>query len=257
MFIDTHAHLYSTQFDSDRADMLSRASAVGVDKIFLPNIDVDSIVAMHDLEQLSAGQCVAMMGLHPCSVKSDFRVQLEIMHSWLCRRSYCAIGEIGTDLYWDKSTFDLQQEAFIIQMGYGYEFGLPIVIHCRDSVKETLALIQANKSLITGGIFHCFSGDIADAWAAIEYGYYLGIGGPITYKKNKIQEIIKEIPLDKIVLETDAPYLPPVPHRGQRNESAYIPLIAEKIAEIKNINVAEVAEITSNNALRIFNKITG
>ena len=128
MFIDTHAHLYSTQFDSDRADMLSRASAVGVDKIFLPNIDVDSIVAMHDLEQLSAGQCVAMMGLHPCSVKSDFRVQLEIMHSWLCRRSYCAIGEMGTDLYWDKSTFDLQQEAFIIQMGYGYEFGLPIVL---------------------------------------------------------------------------------------------------------------------------------
>jgi len=244
MFIDTHAHLYSKSFDDDRSEMLQRAKDAGVEKVFLPNIDQTSVDVMHDLEDNSNGYCVSMMGLHPCSVKEDYKEVLGELKTWLDKRSYAAIGEIGIDLYWDKTTLDIQVDAFKIQLGWANEYNLPMI----------LDVLSENREILTGGVMHCFTGSAEEAEEAISLGFVLGFGGSSTYKNTTLIPVIESIPLDKIVLETDAPYLTPVPHRGKRNESAYIPLIAQRLADIRNISLEELAAATTANANHLFRK---
>ena len=254
MFIDTHAHLYSKSFDNDRSEMLKRAKDAGIEKVFLPNIDQTSVDVMHDLEDNSNGYCVSMMGLHPCSVKEDYKDVLAGLKGWLDKRRYAAIGEIGIDLYWDKTTLDIQVDAFKIQLGWANEYNLPISIHSRDSTREILDVLSENREILTGGVMHCFTGSSEEAEEAISLGFVLGFGGSSTYKNTTLIPVIESIPLDKIVLETDAPYLTPVPHRGKRNESAYIPLIAQRLADIRNISLEELAAATTANANHLFRK---
>jgi len=252
-FIDTHAHLYSDSFAEDREAMLDRAFAFGVEKVFLPNIDSTSIDGMLDLERAYPNQLYPMMGLHPCSVQPDsWEAELAVVSDWLEKRSFCAIGEIGMDLYWDKSTQDIQAKAFKRQSEWAKKYDLPIIIHSRESTDELIALIREIQFPGFRGIFHCFSGTASQAEAIIELGFILGIGGPLTYKKSALPEALQNISLDHMVLETDAPYLPPTPHRGKRNESSYIPLIAQKLAEVKGVSIGEVATRTTQNALQIF-----
>lgn len=253
MFIDTHAHLYSSQFDDDRAAVIARAKAAAIDKIFLPNIDSTSIEPMHLLEDSSEGYCTAMMGLHPCSVKADFEAELSIVRSWLEKRKYAAIGEIGIDLYWDKSTYEWQKVAFVRQMQWAHEFQLPIVIHSRDSTPQLIEIVSDNIQFFSGGIFHCFGGTKDEADAITEMGYLLGIGGTLTYKNNDFRAVLPTLSLEHIVLETDAPYLSPVPYRGKRNESSYIPHIASQMAELMGISTQEIASVTTQNAHKVFN----
>lgn len=254
MFIDSHAHLYSEQFDEDRDEMLQRAKEAGIEKVFLPNVDLSSVDIMHKLEDSSNGFCVSMMGLHPCSVKEGYKEVLNELKTWLDKRSYAAIGEIGIDLFWDKTTLDIQLEAFKTQLQWAFEYQLPVSIHSRDSTREILDVLFANKKILTGGVMHCFTGTLEEAEEAVALGFYLGFGGSSTYKNTTLIPVIENIPLEKMVLETDAPYLTPVPHRGKRNESSYIPLVAERIATIKNIPVEEVARVTTQNALNLFKK---
>lgn len=252
-FIDTHAHLYSDSFEEDRDAMLERTFAFGVEKVFLPNIDSSSIEGMLALEQAYPDRLYPMMGLHPCSVQPDtWESELAIVASWLEKRSFCAIGEIGMDLYWDKSTQEIQAQAFKIQCEWANEYDLPIVIHSRESIDELIALIREIQFPGFRGIFHCFSGTASQAAEIVELGFLLGIGGPLTYKKSTLPEALQDISLDHMVLETDAPYLPPTPHRGKRNESSYIPLVAQKLAEVKGVSVGEVATLTTRNALQIY-----
>lgn len=255
MFIDTHAHLYADVFSEDSSEMLARAKDVGLERIFLPNIDISSIGVMHDLEDSSDGFCVAMMGLHPCSVKDDYPEVLAELKTWFSKRTYAAVGEIGIDLYWDKTTLDIQIEAFKIQLGWAHEYELPVSIHSRDSTREILDVLSNNKNILTGGVMHCFTGTVDEAMEAVDLGFFLGFGGSSTYKNTSLIPVIEQMPLEKMVLETDAPYLTPVPHRGKRNESSYIPIIAQRIAEIKNITVEEVAEVTTRNAKQLFSKV--
>jgi len=252
-FIDTHAHLYSEQFDEDRNDMVARAFAAGVSRIYLPNVDSKSINGMLDLELNFPNQLFPMMGLHPCSVQPEtWKTELDVVASWLGKRHFCAVGEIGMDLYWDISTKSIQEEAFIIQCGWAVDYDIPIIIHSRASINELIGIVTRIKSEKLRGIFHCFSGTKEQAEAITDLGFLLGIGGPVTYKKSTLPEVLAAIPLESIVLETDAPYLPPTPHRGKRNESSYIPLIASKLAEIKGVSISEVGSITTDNALALF-----
>jgi TatD DNase family protein len=254
IYIDTHAHIYSEEFDKDRPDMLRHAFEKGVEKIYMPNVDRDSIDGMLELEEKYPGQCIAMMGLHPCNVKKDFEKELYIVEEWLKNRRFAAVGEMGMDLYWDTTFRTQQEEAFKIQVGLAQKHFLPIVVHCRNSMKETIALLNTIHNGKLTGIFHCFSGTIEDAKEIISMGFLLGIGGVATFKNGGLDKILPEIDLKHIVLETDSPYLAPVPYRGKRNEPSYIPIIAEKIAEIKNIPLEEVAKETTSNALRLFKK---
>ncbi len=249
--IDTHAHLYDDQFDDDRDAAIQRIIDNGITKVYLPNVDSSTIERMFGLENKYPELCVAMMGLHPCSVKEDYESELAIVKSWLKKRSFVAIGEIGIDLYWDKTNFEHQLRAFKTQVYWAIDYKIPIVIHARESTAEIIdALSEFDKQ--PGGIFHCFSGTLEQAYKVIEMGYYLGIGGVLTFKKSGLDAIVSAIDLKHIVLETDAPYLAPVPHRGKRNEPSYVTLVAEKLAEIKGISVAEVIQKTSENAIRIF-----
>lgn len=250
--IDTHAHLYAGEFDEDRNMMLERAKTAGIKTILLPNIDLSSIDAMHQLEQESEGYCISMMGLHPCSVKQDYKEILAQMKKWLEKRPYHAIGEIGIDLYWDKSTYPIQADAFEEQLAWSYQFQLPISIHSRESTREVLDILQSNKKTLAGGVMHCFSGTVDQMHELVELGFYIGVGGSSTYKNTNLVPVIQNAPLNRIVLETDAPYLTPVPYRGKRNESAYIPIIAERIADIRGISVDEVSKKTTENAIRLF-----
>ncbi len=250
--IDTHAHLYAAEFDADRSEMLQRAKDAGIRRIYLPNIDLASVDAMHRLEDNSDGFCFSMMGLHPCSVKENYRNVLDTLKQWLDQRPYAAIGEIGIDLYWDKTTYDIQVEAFEEQIGWGHEYNLPICIHSRESTREVLDLLRSNRKSLTGGVLHCFSGTVEEAQEAIALGFYLGFGGSSTYKNTNLIPVIEAIPTERILLETDAPYLTPVPYRGKRNESSYIPIIANRIAEIRRTSVEEISNITTENALRLF-----
>ncbi len=257
MFLtDTHTHLYSNEFDSDRDQMISNAIEKGVTKFFLPNIDSGSIKGMHELEARYPGNCFAMMGLHPCSVNESIDVELAFVKANLFARNYCAVGEIGMDLYWDKTFLEQQKRAFRMQIDWAIQLKLPISIHCRDAFGEIYEIMREyctpNTSNALKGIFHCFSGNLKQAQEIIELGFYLGIGGVVTFKNSGLDKVVKEIDLDKIVLETDSPYLAPAPFRGKRNESAYLVLIAQKIAEIKNCPIEEVAAITSNNAQLVF-----
>src|SRR5690349_8546865 len=251
-FVDTHAHIYHEDFKVDREDMLQRCREAGVEQIYMPNVDHASIDGMMELESRSSGICHAMMGLHPCSVKRGFEKELYIVENWLAKRQFAAVGEIGTDLYWDKTLFDLQVEAFNIQVEWAKKYRLPIVIHCRESIDETIALVEKTKDDKLTGIFHCFSGNAEQAKRITSLGFLLGIGGVATFKNGGLDKVLPEISLDHLVLETDSPYLAPVPYRGKRNEPAYIPLVANKIAEIKKMEVREIQTATTRNALELF-----
>lgn len=250
-WIDTHAHIYAKEFDNDRSDMLRRCEDVHVDKIFMPNVDHTSIDAMLDLESRWS-HCVAMMGLHPCSVKKNFERELYIVEAWLGKRKFAAVGEIGTDLYWDKTFWDEQREAFTIQVNWARQFGLPVVIHCRESLDETIDMVENLQDGTLTGIFHCFSGTAAQAERIAKLNFYVGVGGVATFKKGGLDLVLPQVGADRIVLETDSPYLAPVPHRGKRNEPAYIPLIAQRFADIRQVSIEEVQKQTTGNALKVF-----
>lgn len=253
--IDTHTHLYSEEFDEDRAEMIQRALNKGVTEFYLPAIDSESHEKMLQLEAEYPQQIFAMMGLHPCYVKPEtWEKELEIVENYLNQRTFPAIGEIGIDLYWDKTTLDIQIKAFEKQIDWAIEKDLPIVIHTRESFEETFEVLERKKHPKLRGIFHCFSGTLEQAKHAIDLGFVLGIGGVVTFKNGKIDQFLHEIPLNKIVLETDAPYLAPVPFRGKRNESAYIELVAQKLVDIYKKDFSEIVHITTENAKMIFNK---
>ena len=253
MFIDTHTHLYSEEFKTDINKALKKAIDAGVDKFFLPNIDSSSVAGMHALCEKYPAHCFAMMGLHPCAVKENYKEELAIAYNYLQSKKHVAIGEIGIDLYWDKTFFTQQVEAFETQIKWALEFNLPIVIHCRNSFDEIFEVLTRFEKL-PKGIFHCFSGNTEQAQKIIDAtNFKLGIGGVITFKNSGLDKVVENIDLKNLVLETDSPYLAPVPYRGKRNESAYIPLIAAKIAEIKQCSLIEVAATTTANAKEIFN----
>ncbi|MFT3932904.1 MAG: TatD family hydrolase [Chitinophagaceae bacterium] len=255
MMIDTHCHLYADAFDKDRKAMMERAIAAGVNKFYLPAIDSTVIDGMLQMEKDYAGHCFAMMGLHPCSVKEDYEKELGIAESWLKQRKFAAIGETGLDFYWDKTYTAQQYEAFKKQIVWAKEYKIPIVIHSRESTPECIAVIKEMYDANLTGVFHCFGGSIEEAEQIIDLGFYLGIGGVITYKNSGLAAVIAQLPLDNIVLETDAPYLSPVPFRGKRNESSYLVHVVQKIAEAKNISTTEVEEITTQNAQLLFEKV--
>ncbi|WP_199162020.1 TatD family hydrolase [Elizabethkingia miricola] len=251
--IDTHTHLYSEQFDEDRDEAIKRAKEAGVEKFYLPAIDSETHEKMLELESQYPGEIFAMMGLHPCSVQPEtWEKELALVKEYLDKRPFCAIGEIGIDLYWDKSTLDIQVKAFEQQIDWAIEMDLPIVIHTRESFNETFEVLERKKHPKLRGIFHCFSGNLDQAQHAIDLGFVLGIGGVVTFKNGKIDQFLNEIPLDKIVLETDSPYLAPVPHRGKRNESAYTALVLGKLVDLYKKDYKEIEAITNQNALNIF-----
>lgn len=252
MLIDTHTHLYSEEFAGDLESVMQRAFEAGVSRFYLPAIDSATHDAMFRLEEKYPEKCFAMMGLHPCHVKDNFREELALVEEYLQQRKFAAVGEIGLDFYWDKTFINEQYKAFEMQMQWALENKLPIVIHSRDSMQETLDFVKpfADKGL--RGIFHCFGGDKKAAEQIVSMNFLLGIGGVLTYRKANLAEVLKDIPLEYIVLETDSPYLAPVPYRGKRNESAYLEYIAQALASAKNIPFEEVASITSANARKLF-----
>jgi TatD DNase family protein len=254
-YIDTHAHIYHDDFDVDRIDLLHRCEEQKIDKIFMPNVDHTSIDKMLELESRWPDKSYAMMGLHPCSVKKDFQRELYIVEDWLSKRKFSAVGEIGTDLYWDKTFWEEQQEAFAIQVEWSRKYELPIVIHCRESLDQTIEMIERFQDGNLRGIFHCFTGSAEQADKIFKLGFYIGIGGVVTFKNGGFDKILPDIGLKNAVLETDSPYLAPVPHRGKRNEPSYIPLISAKIAQLLKISVEEVQNVTTQNAMNLFKHI--
>ncbi len=251
-FIDTHVHLYANAFTEDRSAAMERAQDVGVDLFLLPNIDSTSIEPMLQLEAAHPQRCLPMMGLHPTSVKESVEEELRIVQSYLDERPWVAVGEIGIDLYWDKTYYEQQRVAFLRQAEWAIAADRPIVIHSRESIDLLIDLIQSMQEPSLRGVFHCFTGDRKQAEAILELGFYLGIGGVVTFKNGGLDRSLPGIPLDRLLLETDAPYLAPTPHRGKRNESSYIPLIANKLAEIMEVDVATIARQTTDNAYRLF-----
>jgi len=251
--IDTHTHLYAEEFDEDRKEAIQRALDKGITKFYLPAIDSESHEKMLRLETEYPGQVFSMMGLHPCYVKPEsWEKELEIVKNYLDQRNFPAIGEIGIDLYWDKTTLDIQVKAFEQQIDWAIAMDLPIVIHTRESFDETFEVLERKKHPKLRGIFHCFSGDLEQAKHAIDLNFILGIGGVVTFKNGKIDQFLNEIPLDKIVLETDSPYLAPVPRRGKRNESSYLDLVAGRLVDIYGKDFSEIDKITTENAKKIF-----
>lgn len=250
--IDTHTHLFSKQFDQDRTEVVNRAIEKGVDKLFLPNIDSSTILPMMDLCQQFPNHCFPMMGLHPCDVKEDYQNELTIIRSHLEKGKFIAIGEIGIDLHWDKSTLAYQQDAFKTQLKWAKEFHLPVAIHVRESFDEVFEIIEQEASPELKGVFHCFTGNLEQANKAIELGFLLGIGGVVTFKKSHLPQLLPNIKLNNIILETDSPYLAPSPNRGKRNESSNLIFIAQKMAQIFEVEPSEIAKITTQNALNLF-----
>lgn len=250
--IDTHAHLYLEEFKSDLHEVVSRFQDQNVQHTYLPNIDRSTIDSMLELEERYKESFTAMMGLHPCSVKKGFEKELYLVEEWLDRRYFVAVGEIGIDLYWDKTTFDYQKEAFLIQTGWAKERNRPIVIHCRESLEETIELLEPLADGRLTGVFHCFSGSKQQAERITNMGFMLGIGGVVTFKNSGLDTTLAEIDLKHLVLETDSPYLAPVPFRGKRNEPAYLQEIAQKIADIKEIEIGEIKRVTTQNAQTLY-----
>jgi TatD DNase family protein len=250
---DTHAHLYEEAFDADRDAMIARAMEAGITKICIPNVDSTTITGMLQLCAQYPGQIFPMMGLHPCYVKpGSYQQELVTVKSYLDKEKFVAVGEIGIDLYWDKTTLDIQQEAFITQMDWAIEKNRPIAVHSRESLSELINICQARKDHLPKGVFHCFTGSFDEAVKLTDMGFYLGIGGVVTYKNTHLRDVLKRIPLDRIVLETDSPYLPPVPHRGKRNEPAYTKIVAETLSMIYQKPPEEIAAITTRNAGLLF-----
>ena len=257
MFIDTHAHLYADQFEEDRTTMIQRALDAGVQKLFLPNIDEQSIKGMEQLVTEFPNNCYSMMGIHPCDVKKEWTNQLESIKKKYKKGHHIAIGEIGVDLYWDKSLKQEQIDAFEAQIKWAKTEELPIVIHARDSFEEIFDVVDHLNDERLTGVFHCFTGNEQQAQKIIDYGgFKLGIGGVVTFKNSGLDQVLKSVPLSELVLETDAPYLAPSPYRGKRNESAYIPIIADKLSDIYEVAVEQIAHVTTQNALSVFKLVT-
>jgi len=249
---DTHTHLYSESFDDDRKEMIERAIAANITRFFIPAIDSTYIKDMYALEKAFPEHIFLMAGLHPTHVKENYREELAIVEKQLEERKFYAVGETGVDLYWDKSTLKIQQEAFRYQIQLAKKHKLPIVIHCREAFDEVFEVLEQEKEEGLFGIFHCFTGTLEQAQKALSYNMKLGIGGVLTFKNGKIDRFLSEIPLSEIVLETDAPYLAPVPYRGKRNESLYIVEVLKKAAEVYNTSPEEIAEVTTRNSREIF-----
>lgn len=249
--VDTHNHLYADAFDADRHEAISRSISAGVDRILLPNIDLGSINNMHALEDAYPDNIFSMMGLHPCDVKEDFRRDLEIMYSNFSERKYVGVGEVGMDLYWDSSTKPWQEEALQIQIKWAEELNLPLSLHTRNATQEVIQILKPYKNKVTG-VFHCFSESKELAHEIIKLGFKLGIGGVITFKKAGIRDVIADLGIEHLVLETDSPYLAPMPYRGKRNEPSYVRLIADEISQLTGKSIIEVAKQTTLNAESIF-----
>lgn len=252
MLIDTHCHLYLEDFETDIIEVIENARSNDVQRFFLPAINSKTTGAMLHLEELFPDHCFAMMGLHPCYVKENYLDELFHVESWLKKRKFSAIGECGLDFYWDKSFVKEQYMVLEKQIEWALEYRLPIILHTRNATQETIDVIKKYKSEQLRGIFHCFGGSIEEAHQIIELGFYLGIGGVVTYKNGGLDLVLKELELKHIVLETDAPYLSPVPFRGKRNESKYLKTIVEKIAAVKNCSFEEIESITTKNANQLF-----
>lgn len=252
MITDTHTHLYSSQFNEDQKEMIQRAKDAGISRFFIPAIDSSSTESMLQLEKNFPKDVFLMMGLHPTSVKENYLEELAHVKTWVDQRDFYAIGEIGIDLYWDKTFLKQQQEAFKMQIQWAKEKKLPIVIHCRDAFDEIFEVLESEKGYDLFGIFHCFTGTKEQAEKAISYNMKLGIGGVVTFKNGRIDKFLNEIDLKHIVLETDAPYLAPTPFRGKRNESAYITNVLDKLAAIYGLPFEEIAAITTKNSKDIF-----
>ena len=250
--IDTHSHLYAEEFDEDSSAVIERARAFGVEQVFLPAIDSSTHDRMISLAKAYPGYCMPMMGLHPCYVDQDYEKELSLVEDWLGKEKFYAIGEIGLD-YYHSTEFKAQQiDAFARQISMALDHDLPIVIHSRSSMDECIEMIAEYGKGRIKGIFHCFGGDLRQGLKIIELGFVLGIGGVVTYKNAGLAKVVEELPLESLVLETDAPYLSPMPFRGKRNETAYIGYVAEKIAEVKGISVDEVKQISTATAKKIF-----
>lgn len=252
LLTDTHTHLYYETDLQKQTQLMERCFAFNIERLFLPNVDVKSIAMIDDLVKRYPNNCFAMAGLHPCDVKDDYLEQLVTIYQSIATRKIYAIGEIGIDLYWDKSTLAIQQDAFKQQINWAKQLDLPFVIHCREAFDEVFKVLEEMKDEKMRGIFHCFTGNLAQAKKAIDLGFYLGIGGVVTYKKAGLDLVLADIPLEHVVLETDSPYLAPVPYRGKPNESSYLIHIAQKVADLYKISVEEVADVTTANSKNIF-----
>lgn len=249
---DSHAHIYLEQFDKDRSEMIERAKAIGVNRIYMPNIDHSSIDSMLKVEEEYPDLCISMMGLHPCSVQKGFEKELEIVEDLLSKRKWAAIGEIGLDLYWDKSTLDIQLEALKVQINLAKKYKLPIVLHCRDAFNELFDAIEKFWFDGLNGVFHCFTGTSDDLHRIKSLDFYIGIGGVLTFKNQSITELGEKMDVNRIVLETDSPYLAPTPNRGKRNEPANLEHIAKKLAEVLSIDLKKLEELTDVNCKNLF-----
>ncbi len=254
-WVDTHVHLYDAQYDSDRAEVVQRALDAGVERMFMPNIDSSSVESMLEVAARWPEHCFAMMGLHPCAVDEHWTSELDRVGAWLDRHPFCAVGEIGLDLHWDDSWFAQQKEAFTQQVLWAMQLDLPVVIHTRKTISHVLDLLEDIADDRLYGIMHCFTGTVAQARRAIALGLKLGIGGVLTFKNSGLERVVAQLSVEHFVLETDGPYLAPVPWRGKRNESSYLPLIGRKLADVLGLDVEEVAQITSDNAAAIFRKV--
>jgi TatD DNase family protein len=252
IFTDTHTHLYLNAFDGDRETVVKNAIEQNITYMLLPNIDSASVTGLLALCISFPENCFPMMGLHPTSVKENYKEELKQVSDWFDKQKFYAVGEIGIDLYWDKTFMKEQEQAFRFQIELAHEKNLPIVIHSRDSFDTIFNILEDYRKLGLQGVFHCFTGTIQQAKRAIGMGFLLGIGGVVTFKNSGLDKVVENIGMENIILETDAPFLAPMPFRGKRNESAYINLVAGKIAEIKNIELAEIADITTRNANRLF-----
>lgn len=251
--IDTHAHLYVEQFDSDIDETLNRAKANGVSTILLPNIDSSTTERLWKTVDAYPETCIPMMGVHPCSVADNYKEELAHVEEELASNRYIAVGEIGIDLYWDKSFLKEQIAAFEQQMEWSKELDLPVAIHCRDSFDEIFASVEKVQDGTLRGVLHCFTGNSEQASRTIDLGLHIGLGGVLTFKNSGVDKAVVDVPMDKIILETDSPYLAPTPFRGKRNESAYTKLVAEKLAEVRHLSLEEIAATTTSNAKRLFN----
>lgn len=252
MMIDTHSHIYLPEFSEDRAAMISRAENEGVKAVLMPAIDNQTHAVMLKIEEEFSGKCLAMMGLHPCSVKENYRDELKIARDHFSQRRFVAVGETGLDFYWDKTFTKEQYEAFQTQIEIALQFDIPIVIHSRNSTDECIKVIAGNQRGNLKGVFHCFSGNEKQAKEIIDLGFFLGIGGVVTFKNSGLDKVVSNVDMKHIVLETDAPYLAPVPFRGKRNECSYLKYVVEKLSDIKGISKEEIENITTSNAKELF-----
>lgn len=253
--IETHAHLYSEEFKADIHQLLEQAQQSGVAQFVMPNVDETSIDGMLELEEKYKNSCFSSMGLHPCYVKKDFEKQLYLVEDWLNKREFVSVGEIGIDLHWDKTTLPWQEEALKIQLRLAAQHQLPVILHTRNAFQETYDIIKTMALPDLKGVFHCFSGTLEEAKEAIALGFQLGIGGVVTFKNGGLDKVVAELPIESLVLETDCPYLAPVPHRGKRNEPSFIAIVAHKVAELKKCSVEEVIQMTSTNAKQLFHAL--